>query len=204
MILKLFDRASGTDITLMGYRGERKRFSVMKMLLVNDEKVIQAGLVNLTVASTMGVEIIAVAKDSNQAASLAKEFHNVVLIKKDKTQSSGEMYSPEINKALKFIDDNLDNVSLSLQKVAHTVGMSPCYFSTVFKREKGEKFVNYIMKCRIQKAKDLLENTQLIAGEVCEMVGYTNYSYFSAFFKKYTGMSPSEFKKVRQNLRCTG
>ncbi len=117
------------------------------------------------------------------------EIQEYILLKKN------GKYASIIEKAENYIKDNFHNVSLSLDKIAHFVGMSSCYFSTIFKQEKGISFIDFLMGIRIQKAKELLSNPKYMAYEVCEMVGYENYSHFSTLFKKNTGMSPTEYKK---------
>lgn len=87
---------------------------------------------------------------------------------------------------------------LTLQTVADEVYMNPDYISKMFKKETGEKFTNYVMNYRMQKALEQIER-----GEYCtvsalaEETGFgDNASYFSRMFKKHTGSSPSEYIKT--------
>lgn len=85
--------------------------------------------------------------------------------------------------------------NLTLTRVAETVHMSPNYFSSVFSSEAGQSFMEYLTSRRIEKAKLMLVDKDAKAFEVGEKVGYDNPQYFSRIFKKYTGMSPSEYKE---------
>ena len=83
---------------------------------------------------------------------------------------------------------------ISLDDVSRSVDISPYYFSKIFKEATGENFIDYLTGLRIDKAKELLENTDLSMKEICSEVGYSNPNYFSRIFKKITGVSPTEYK----------
>jgi YesN/AraC family two-component response regulator len=98
-----------------------------------------------------------------------------------------------VQQVIKYIEKNLCKPSMSLLEVSKYAGYEPTYFSKLFKQETGTNFVNHLITRRIEKAKRLLENSQYSAKDVCEMVGYENYSHFSNLFKKITGKSPSHY-----------
>ena len=68
--------------------------------------------------------------------------------------------------------------------------------SRLFKKVIGKNFVEYPNEIRIEKAKELLKDVQYKAYEVADMVGIQNSHYFSKIFKKYTGMSPKEYRET--------
>ena len=70
------------------------------------------------------------------------------------------------------------------------------YFSTLFKKETGQNFTDYLTELRINKAKELLSGDKVSVQDVAEMVGYSDLKYFSRLFKKTTGVSPSDYKKL--------
>ena len=86
--------------------------------------------------------------------------------------------------------------SLRLEDVSSAVGFNATYFSTLFKKETGQSFVDYLTELRISKAKELLCGDVLSVQDVAEMVGYSDLKYFSRLFKKATGVSPSDYKKL--------
>jgi two-component system, response regulator YesN len=106
----------------------------------------------------------------------------------------------------KLIDDislymklNFGDCELSLSKVAHVFFINPSYLSRIFKKEMGVNFMEYLIKLRIDKAIMLINNKDLKAYEIGEEVGISDSSYFSTCFKRYTGFSISEYKKIKLN-----
>jgi two-component system response regulator YesN len=101
---------------------------------------------------------------------------------------------------LKYISENLDNEDLSLKRLAgEVVFTNEGYLSKLFLKETNEKFSHYLMRLRMEKAKELIENNGADRiYEVAQSVGLgNNPQYFSQLFKKYTGYSPSDYKKVK-------
>ena len=86
--------------------------------------------------------------------------------------------------------------ALRLEDVSSAAGFNATYFSTLFKKETGQNFVDYLTDLRIGKAKELLSGEDLSVQDVAEMVGYQDLKYFSKLFKKLTGVSPSDYKKL--------
>ncbi len=84
----------------------------------------------------------------------------------------------------------------ALEEVARHVGMSPAYFSTVFKKEFGIGFSEYLIQLRIEESKRLMRETALPIGEISERVGYADTKYFSRIFRKSVGLKPSEYRKI--------
>lgn len=76
------------------------------------------------------------------------------------------------------------------------MGFNATYFSTLFKKETGQNFMDYLTELRISKAKELLCGEELSVQDVAEQVGYRDLKYFSRLFKKLTGVSPSDYKKL--------
>lgn len=86
--------------------------------------------------------------------------------------------------------------ALRLEDVSSAVGFNATYFSTLFKKETGQNFTDYLTELRITKAKELLSSDNVSVQDVAEMVGYSDLKYFSRLFKKTTGVSPSDYKKL--------
>ncbi|MBP1965474.1 response regulator [Paenibacillus aceris] len=82
---------------------------------------------------------------------------------------------------------------VTLQEVAEHVGMNPTYFSVLFKEEVGESYIKYLTRIRMELAKTLLSRG-LRVNDVSEKVGYHTYRHFSEVFKKYTGVTPGQYK----------
>lgn len=86
--------------------------------------------------------------------------------------------------------------ALRLEDVSGVVGFNATYFSTLFKKETGQNFTDYLTELRINKAKELLCEKDIMISDAAEMVGYKDLKYFSKLFKKITGISPSDYKKL--------
>lgn len=84
---------------------------------------------------------------------------------------------------------------ITLQSIAARCNMSESYFSRLFKKQVGASFVDYLTALRMRKAKELLTNPRLKIYEVSVQVGYQDSRYFSQLFRKYTGETPTEFRK---------
>ncbi|MBT2654603.1 response regulator [Bacillus sp. ISL-18] len=102
-----------------------------------------------------------------------------------------------VDKAIDFIRENYHVANLSLQTVAEEVHVSSAYLSNLFKVEKGYNFGDFLLETRMKKSMELFQKTDLKTYEVAEKVGYSNPQYFSSSFKKYTGYTPVEFKKLK-------
>lgn len=109
------------------------------------------------------------------------------------TQNSS-VGNARIEEAKDYIEQNFSSPKITLQKVAVHVNMGVCYFSSMFKKETGDSFINYLTTIRINKAKELIDTTNYKAYEISYMVGYNTPTYFSTLFKKVIGVSPTEYK----------
>ncbi|MDO4296696.1 MAG: response regulator [bacterium] len=85
---------------------------------------------------------------------------------------------------------------ISLEEVAGIVGFSPAYFSSLLKKEMGIGFSEYLIQLRMEKAKELLKESNENVKDICRKVGYSDLKHFNALFKKYTGIKPGEYRKL--------
>jgi two-component system response regulator YesN len=100
-----------------------------------------------------------------------------------------------IDKANKYIENHYAE-EITLDDVAKEVNLSSYYFSRFYKEESGINFSDKLVNVRIEKAKELLKKEDLSIKDVCFMVGYMEPNYFSKIFKKITGYTASEYKKM--------
>ncbi|MEF2244056.1 response regulator transcription factor [Paenibacillus sp. IITD108] len=86
------------------------------------------------------------------------------------------------------------------EEVADYLHLNPSYFSRLFKKETGETFVEFTTRTKMEKAKELIDQTASTVEELAEKLGYDNKSYFLKCFKAFTGFTPSEYaRKQRSN-----
>lgn len=98
-----------------------------------------------------------------------------------------------IKSAVEYIKENYHE-DIDLETIAKNIFITPGYLSLLFKQETGVNFLEYLHKYRIQKAKEYFHNKLLKNYEVSRMVGYANEKYFSQMFKRYTGLTPTQYK----------
>jgi len=103
--------------------------------------------------------------------------------------------SKPIRIAKEYISKNFGK-SISLEEVAEQVYLASAYFSTVFKRETGVNFGEYVLNVRLEAAKHLLETTSLGIADIAYQVGYTDSRHFSKLFIKKEGIRPKEYRKL--------
>ncbi len=97
--------------------------------------------------------------------------------------------------SLRLIDKNIDREDFGVNDLAEELHVSSSYFSRLFKKNMEMTCIEYITRKRIEKAKELLEHTDIKHQDIAQAVGYANVHYFSMQFKKYTGETPGHFRK---------
>lgn len=101
-----------------------------------------------------------------------------------------------VDKAMAYLRKNYADPNISAQFIAEMYHITPSYFSRLFNERSGYAFPDYLATLRIEEAgKILLREANRSIQEICEMVGYTNASYFTATFKKKYGITPGQFRK---------
>ena len=90
---------------------------------------------------------------------------------------------------------------INISVLADSHHISCCWFIREFKRYTGYSPKQYITNLRLQNAKELLNNHSLSINDVANLVGYDNQLYFSRIFRKYVGMSPSDYREKENGLR---
>ena len=100
-----------------------------------------------------------------------------------------------ISRIVNYVEESYGDNTLSLKKIATTFGFAEAYLSNLFKNTYGENLSVFIEKCRIEKACNLIKNTNMKIGDIAETVGYTSDVSFRRAFKKVTGISPGEYRE---------
>ncbi len=102
-------------------------------------------------------------------------------------------YSKEVQTIIQVIENNLGN-KLTLSMIAEHVSLNESYMCTLFKKQVNMSIVHYINKLRMERAKYLLENTDMLVKNVAKSVGISDPFYFNRVYKKHFGYNPSETK----------
>lgn len=117
------------------------------------------------------------------------ELYNQKLYQSSKEEHT---YSPLITKVVDYVRANYAN-DISLESCAEFTGISYTHLSREFKQETGMRFVEFLNKQRINKAKSLLIRNDVTIKDLVEQSGFRNYNYFFKVFKESEGITPSEF-----------
>lgn len=100
----------------------------------------------------------------------------------------------KIQMAIGYIQEHFAE-NLTVNVLAEHYGMSPNYFSSMFKKEMSRSAVNYITELRINQARELLYHSELSVVDISKKVGYEDSQYFFRVFKKYLGMTPLQYRE---------
>lgn len=107
-----------------------------------------------------------------------------------------QKYRTEIEQAIEYIEENLGE-PITLSQIAVHVNFSKNYFSMLFKQNVGENLMDYIARARINKAKELLVNSNDKIYEIAESVGFESQHYFNRLFKSLVGVTPTEYRNIK-------
>ena len=118
------------------------------------------------------------------------------------TDSAKSSTYPVIQAGIRYIEENIENPSLSNAEVAAAIGISEIYFRKLFKASIGTSPHNYMQQIRINKAKLFLENGTNAIEDIYSSCGFSNIYYFFKIFKEKTGYTPTEYREkyYRKNL----
>lgn len=118
-----------------------------------------------------------------------KNIHEYVMEEHEDFRNKQKM-----KEALKYIDEYY-NTDLNMAVVSNHISMNYSFFSQIFKQYTGMNFVNYIKEVRVNKAKELLIQTDEKVAQIGYTVGYDNEKYFMTVFKNIVGISPTEYRR---------
>lgn len=99
----------------------------------------------------------------------------------------------KLQRAISYINENLTE-NLSLISISNEIDMSPHYFTSLFKQSTGMNAYQYVIHCRIERAKHLLYKQDLSITEVSQQVGFESQSHFTNVFRKYTNTTPRMYR----------
>jgi AraC-like DNA-binding protein len=101
----------------------------------------------------------------------------------------------KLRRAVEFVEAHIDE-PINLERLAAVVRLSPFHFHRQFKRSTGLTPSKYVLRARIERAKDLLSDSELPIVEVAAQVGFADQSHFSAVFREATSMTPKTYRNA--------
>ena len=135
-------------------------------------------------------------KNMESAIAYAKKMISQAIEIRD--QNSGNKNRSILKNAVDFIDSHYMDEEISLNTVANVANVSSNHFSALFSQNMGQTFIEYLTTLRMNKAKELLRCTGMRSSEIAGEIGYKDAHYFSYLFKKTQGMTPSDYRKARE------
>jgi AraC-like DNA-binding protein/ligand-binding sensor protein len=133
-------------------------------------------------------------QDAKSFEELTDILHNIVDRVSDTISSyRGIPHAASLRKAENFIMENFTR-KISLKEISGIAGLSPPYFSTIFKEEMGENLSKYLNRLRVEKASRLLLDTDMSLSEIASCCCFEDQSWFSKKFKAFTGISPGKYR----------
>ena len=136
-------------------------------------------------------------KNMESAIAYAKKMISQAIEIRD--QTSGNKNRIILKTAVDFIDSHYMEEDISLNTVANVANVSSNHFSALFSQNMGQTFIEYLTTLRMNKAKELLRCTGMRSSEIAGEIGYKDAHYFSYLFKKTQGMTPSDYRKARED-----
>lgn len=109
--------------------------------------------------------------------------------------------SSYIDELVNYMEENYADSKLNIDTLADHIGLSPSHIQTIFKAATGNSISVYLRSFRLNKARDLLEKTDIPISEIAEKTGFGNANYFYTVFKRYYSTTPTEYRAKRPNQK---
>lgn len=190
----IFDSISlNSTISILGMQINTLNLLLVCISLLNDMAV---SLNTLSLESVMDIKSIYSQRSADNLRLMAKATVQKLIV----LAADSKPKEPSVIQRIKeYINSHIYD-DLSLVSVARSFHFSTVYLSQLFKKETGELFTVYITNLKIEKAKELLADKNIMVYEVAARLGYKDSKYFSRLFEKKSGYRPTDYKKKMQFL----
>lgn len=162
-------------------------------LIIRMKQMIQEKHMSNELAAKSYKEIVSALFAIHSLDELKQHVKSIAGLAVDCFIAEEDLLSPVIRQVLHEIRENYAD-ELSLKTLAQQYNINSVYLGQLFHKETEDTFSDYLNRYRIDRAKNLLINTYLKTQEISKKVGYVDPSYFYKQFKKYTGVSPTEYR----------
>lgn len=154
-----------------------------------------AGFITKPVLKMEVIEHIVQAKHKFKDRKIAKQALQAIEENKDliMKESRKNISKTPIERAIEYINEHI-NEGIMMTEVAEYMNMNSSYFSRYFKEGTGISFIDYVKKLKVERAKELLDTSNMKIHEVSDSLSYNSVQYFSTLFKTLTGLTPQEYR----------
>lgn len=172
---------------------EAVRIRAMELMILLSRAVMEGGAKPDTIYHLSGKFLQRLQEEQELEAlcltmqEVLESFLRSMFWEKDK----GNLY---IRKALRYMADHYSS-HLELQQVAEYVGLSPSYFSTLFRQTVGVPFREHLNHIRVEESKRLLLTGQYTLADIAVSMGFPDQSYYCKVFRKITGVTPGKYRR---------
>lgn len=170
------------------------KYSLIGSCTLFTRAVIEVGLDTETafMLSDYYINLIDETVTADEAKALEyKMLHDFIKVLK---KYKGTIYNSLINRVITYIKKNIEN-SISLQELSSFASVHPNYLCTAFKKEVGKTLTQYINEHRIIAIKQYMNHANTSISEISYTFNFNHVTYFSSYFKKHTGLTPSDYRK---------
>lgn len=189
---KLLPQTNITSSDFVNIRDYKNKLIYYNTLLKKAGELEGISTVHLQSLYNTNLDKIELSNDFNELYNLI--FNMIVDYCDTISDHKLKYYSPLVKKAINHINLNLNN-DLCVKDLADLFYVSPTYLARLFKKEVNSSIVEYINTQRIKQSTCLLKDSNLPIHQISQMVGISDYNYFSRLFKKYMNKTPSQYRK---------
>lgn len=104
-----------------------------------------------------------------------------------------------IQRSIRYIQQHVEE-EISRESIADYVGLNPAYLSRLFKKETEQNLIDFLISVKMNRARELLDTTDMTVSSVAQQVGYSNFSHFTKMFRKQFDVNPQEYRKVTKRM----
>ena len=154
-----------------------------------------AASINVNIAEVLPGNLIQRLNEFHEQEELRSFIYDAIIKMREKNVNlQVDKTERIIDEVYRYIEQNYDNPNISLETITTELGISVSYLSMLLKKSKGVTYTKELIRFRMEKAKELLKLTNDKIVSIAKQVGYNEVYYFSHSFKRYSGMSPKEFR----------
>lgn len=178
-----------------------------------EEKIRNSRELTISAVKNLFFQILLnISKDSNQSkanSNLWDTIENIDTLRSltqytlqelnriESQRADANIVADNIQRIISCINQNYSDSSFSLDKLAKMVYLSPQYICKIFKKSMGETVNSYIIRIRMEKAKELLKDPSVKLSSIAKQIGYSSPNHFAKLFKNQEGMNPSEYQRLK-------